>query len=201
MATDIATIIRNIESFHDLEGKTVIHVGAGGGQFIAYAARTSGVLAVDSDPEAVQRLRSAVRAQALEERIEVVEADFLALHRRADLVFFEFCLHEIADPAAALSHALTLAPQTLVADPAPESRWAWYCGEEDKARRSWAAVERSRVLKSASFQGVQRFHDYAELHAKIGTQGEPTLSRIEEFRDRLDFTIEMPYRMALLAAR
>jgi hypothetical protein len=28
--------------------------------------------------------------------------------------------------------------------------------------------------------------------------GEPTLTRIAEFRERTDFEIEMPYRMALL---
>jgi len=201
MATDLAAIVANIEAFYDFGGKTVIHVGAGGGQFIGYAARARGVLAVDPDPGAVERLRTAIRTQGLEERIVVVEADFLTLTDRADVVLFEFCLHEIADPAAALRHAGTLAPAALVVDPAPGSRWAWCCGEEDKVRRSWAAAERTRVRKRASFQGMQRFHDYAELFAKAGGLGEPTLSRIAAFRDRLDFTIDMPYQMALLAAR
>jgi hypothetical protein len=34
VATDIEAIIRNIGSCFDFTGKSVIHVGAGGGQFI-----------------------------------------------------------------------------------------------------------------------------------------------------------------------
>ncbi len=44
MAADIAAIMRSIEAFYDFTGKSVIHVGAGGGQFVDYAGRARKVL-------------------------------------------------------------------------------------------------------------------------------------------------------------
>jgi len=110
MATDIEAIIRNIESCYDFTGKSVIHVGAGGGQFVGYAAKTRKVLGVDPDPDAVERLKQAIREKGLESRFSALQGDILTVTARADVVFFEFCLHEIADPGAALRHARTLAP-------------------------------------------------------------------------------------------
>ena len=199
MATDIEAIIRDIESCYDFTGKSVIHVGAGGGQFVGYAGRTRKVLGVDPDPDAVERLKQAIRTQGLESRFSALEGDILTVTAGADVVFFEFCLHEIADPGAALRHARTLAPETLIVDPAPGSTWAWYLCEAEKVQRGWAAAEESRLALDRRFEGVQRFHDHAELLAKVQVLGEPLIRRIEEFRDRRDFTIDMPYRVALLA--
>ena len=199
MATDIEAIIRDIESCYDFTGKSVIHVGAGGGQFVGYAGRTRKVLGVDPDPGAVERLKQVIREKGLESRFSALQGDILTVTARADVVFFEFCLHEIADPRAALRHARTLAPETLVVDPAPGSTWAWYLCEAEKVQRGWAAAEESRLALDRRFEGVQRFHDHAELLAKVQVLGESVIRRIEEFRDRRDFTIDMPYRVALLA--
>jgi ubiquinone/menaquinone biosynthesis C-methylase UbiE len=199
MATDIEAIIRNIEPCYDFTGKSVIHVGAGGGQFVGYAGRTRKVLGVDPDPGAVERLKQVIREKGLESRFSALQGDILTVTARADVVFFEFCLHEIADPRAALRHARTLAPETLVVDPAPGSTWAWYLCEAEKVQRGWAAAEESRLALDRRFEGVQRFHDHAELLAKVQVLGESVIRRIEEFRDRRDFTIDMPYRVALLA--
>ena len=199
MATDIAAVIRNLVAFHDFTQATVIHVGAGGGQFVGYAAAARRVLAVDPDADALDRLMRSLEEKGLTDRFQVVRSDLMAITAHADVVFFEFCLHEIPDPTAALRHALTLAPQVLVVDPAPGSPWAWTCGEEDKVVASWAAVTRLAVVREALFEGVQRFHDFAELHAKLATAGELALQRIEAYRDRMDFTIPMPYRMAVVA--
>jgi hypothetical protein len=147
----------------------------------------------------VERLKHAIRDKGLESRFNALQGDILTVTARADLVFFEFCLHEIADPRAALRHARTLAPETLVVDPAPGSTWAWYLCEAEKVQRGWAAAEESRLALDRRFGGVQRFHDHAELLAKVQVLGEPVIRRIEEFRDRRDFTIDMPYRVALLA--
>lgn len=198
VATDIAAILRNTEAFHPLQGLRVLHVGAGGGQFIGYAVRARSVLAVDPDPEAVDRLKGAVRDAHLEDRFHVLQADLLAVTERADIAFFEFCLHEIADPRAALAHARTLAPETLVVDHAPGSTWSWYCGEEGKVAASWAAVDAARPVVGARFLGEQRFQDFAELEAKIGMLEEPTPTRIAGFRGQSGIAIPMPYRMALL---
>jgi hypothetical protein len=198
MAADIAAIVRNLTAFYVFDGKAVLHVGAGGGQFIAYAVRARRVVAVDSDPDAVDRLKAAVREAGLEERFHVLCTDFLAVTAPADVVFFEFCLHEMADPAGALAHARTLARETVIADHAPDSPWSWCCAEEAKVVRSWGAADALRPDLSARFQGTQVFRDYAELDAKIGMLGEPTLGRIAPYRGQTVFTIPMPYRFALL---
>jgi ubiquinone/menaquinone biosynthesis C-methylase UbiE len=198
MAADIGAILRNIESCYDFTGRSVIHVGAGGGQFVGYAGRARKVLGVDSEAEAVERLKAAIREKGLEGRFAAVHGDFLSVTTRADVVFFEFCLHEIVDPRAALRHARTLAPEILIADHAPGSAWSWYLCEAEKVQRGWTAVEESPLALDRRFEAVQRFHDHAELLAKVRVLGECVIRRNEEFRERRDFTIDMPYRVALL---
>jgi 2-polyprenyl-3-methyl-5-hydroxy-6-metoxy-1,4-benzoquinol methylase len=199
MATDIEAVLRNIESCHDFAGKSVIHVGAGGGQLVGYAARARKVLGVDPDPVAVEQLKQVVRTRGLQDRFSVLRGDVLTVGERADVVFFEFCLHEIVDPLTALRHAQTLAPEVLVVDPTVDSRWAWFLCETEKARRGWAAVERYPLALDRTFLGVQRFRDHAELLAKIEALGECVVRRAEEFRDRTDFSIDMPYRVVRLS--
>jgi ubiquinone/menaquinone biosynthesis C-methylase UbiE len=199
MATDIEAVLRNIESCYDFTGKSVIHVGAGGGQFVRYAGRAHKVLGVDPDPAAVERLKQTIREQGLESRFSALRGDLLTVTARADVVFLEFCLHEIVDPRAALRRARTLAPETLVVDPAVDSRWAWYLCETEKAQRGWAAVERFPLALDRTFPGVQRFRDHAELLAKVGVLGECVIRRVRDFEGRQDFSIDMPYRVALLA--
>lgn len=198
MATDIEQIARNLETFYDFEGKSVIHVGAGGGHLIGYAARARSVLGVDSDEAAVAHLRTAIREKDLEDRFEVLVADFESVTTKADVVFFEFCLHEIIDPALALAHAMSLAPEILVLDHRPDSSWAWYTCETEKARRSWGAARELAVVREASYAAVQIFRDHAELSSKIQVLGEPAVSRIAEFAGQDDITIDMGYAAALL---
>ena len=197
MAADIDAILRDIESCYDFTGKSVIHVGAGGGQFVGYAGKARAVLGVDPDAAAVERLKDAVRQRGLTDRFRAVQGDFLTISTRADVVFFEFCLHEIPDPRAALRHARALAPGTLVADHAPGSLWSWYLCETEKVQGSWAAVEESNLVLDRRFEGAQRFRDHAELLAKVQALGEPVVYRVERFHGRRDFTIDMPYRVAL----
>jgi len=199
MATDIAAILRNLESCYDFTGKSVIHVGAGGGQLVGYASRTRDVLGVDPDAVAVERLKAAIREHGLEERFRVLQADVQSVSARADVVFFEFCLHEIVDPLTALRHAQTLAPEVLVVDPASDSAWAWHLCETEKVLRGWAAAERFPRILDRTFTGAQRFHDRAELLAKVEMLGECVVRRVRDFEGQQDFSIDMPYRVALLA--
>ena len=198
MATDIAAILRNLESCYDFTGRSVIHVGAGGGQLIGYAGRAGSVLGVDPDAAAVGRLKAAIRERGLEARFRVVQSDVQSVSARADVVFFEFCLHEIVDPLTALRHAQTLAPEVLVVDPAPRSAWAWHLCETEKVLRGWAAAERFPLALDRTFPGEQRFHDYAELLARVEALGDCVVRRLRDFEARRDFTIDMPYRVALL---
>ena len=199
MATDIETVLRNIESCYDFTGRSVIHVGAGGGQSVRCAGRARRVLGVDHDSAAVKRLEQAIREQGLEDRFRAVRGDILAVRERADVVFFEFCLHEIVDPRAALRHARNLAPETLVVDPAVDSRWAWIVCETEKAQRGWAAVERYQLALDRTFPGVQRFRDQTELLTRVEGLGDCALRRASEYAGQRDFSIDMPYRVALMS--
>jgi hypothetical protein len=198
METDVRVLMENLQSCYDFRDKSVIHVGAGGGGLLGYATTARSVLAVDRDPEAVRRLGVALREQGLLSRVIVFKGDFASVRARADVVFFEFCLHAMADPDAALRHARTLAPETLVVDSALGSRWAWYLGEEAQVERSWEAVGRFPITRDDTFMGAEQFHDYNELLSRVRARGEPTLGRIEEFRGRQGLAIQMPYRIALL---
>ncbi len=198
MATDIQAILDELQSCYDFAGKSVIHVGAGGGQLIGYARTARAVLGVDTDADAVERLRAGIRDAGLADRYRAMLSDVLAVTERADVVFFEFCLHEIVDGLTALKHARRLAPQVLIADHAPGSSWSWYLCEAEKVLRGWAAAERFPLTSDRTFTALQRFADFDELRAKVAPMGECSLRRIEEFRGRRDFTIAMPYRVALL---
>jgi SAM-dependent methyltransferase len=198
MATDIEAILRDLESCYDFTGKSVIHVGAGGGQLIGYAGKARDVLGVDPDAVAVGRLKAALRERNLENHFRVMQADVQSVSARADVVFFEFCLHEIVDPLTALRHALTLAPRVLVVDPAPDSAWAWHLCETEKVLRGWAAAERFPLVLDRIFSGEHHFHDHAELLAKLEALGECVIRRAREFRNRENFSIDMPYRVVLL---
>ncbi len=198
MATDIAKVVANLVAFYPLAGKSVLHVGAGGGQFVPYTATARRVIAVDPDPEAVVRLRAAIDALALGDRFTVRQAGLEAITDRADVVFFEFCLHEMADPDGALRQGRALAPETLVVDHVPESRWAWHTAETEKAHRSWEAVERAGIRSDARFAGRQLFPDVEALVTRLASLGEPAVGRARALGEATGIDIEMRYRVALL---
>jgi precorrin-6B methylase 2 len=198
VATDIAIVLGNLTSFYDFRGKAVVHVGAGGGQFVGYAVNAGRVLAVDPDAAAVAQLQSVIARLGLGDRFAVRQAGFEWVADPADVVFFEFCLHEIEDPAAALAHARTLAPETLVIDHAPDSQWAWHTAESEKAGRSWAAVERAGIQREERFTGWQHFEDADALLQRVASQGEPAVSRARALAGRTKIEIPMIYRVAVL---
>jgi precorrin-6B methylase 2 len=198
MATDIAVVLGNLTAFYDFRDKSVVHVGAGGGQFVGYAVKARRVVAVDPDEVAVARLQTAIAALGLGDRFTVRRAGFEDVVDRADVVFFEFCLHEMPDPGAVLGHARTLAPETLVIDHAPDSRWAWYTAETEKAGRSWAAVEQVGIRREQQFSGWQHFGDGEALLQKVEMLGEPAVSRAKAHAGSTPIEIPMSYRIAVL---
>jgi len=198
VATDIRALMENIQARYDFRDKSVIHVGAGGGQLVGYAVEARSVLAVDRDADAVRRLGVVLRERDLLKRFIVFRGDLATVRARADVVFFDFCLHEMADPDAALRHARTLAPELLVVDHALDSKWAWYCGEEAQLERGWAAVRPLGLSRDETAMGAQQFRDFDELATVVAALGQPTLSRIEELRGRQGIAIPMPYRIVLL---
>ena len=139
MATDVALILKNLLEFHDLSGKHVLAVGAGGGQFAAYGREARLVTAVERDPAAMESLRTAVLRLGLADRFAFWSGDFGVCPITADVVLFEFCLHEMDDPMAAITRSLKLAPEAVVIDHAPGSPWIYFGAEDENVARSWKA--------------------------------------------------------------
>ncbi len=198
MATDVAEVLANLLRFYEFDDKTMVSVGAGGGQLAGYGRVARKVIAVDADGAALAALAERTRALGIEDRFVLVEKDFLAVSERADVVLFEFCLHEIPDHGGALAHAVTLAADTVVIDHAPGSPWAHVVDETEKVAASWSAVAARGVRRTEDFDAVQRFGSYKELFDKVKGQGAEAIRRIERWRGRADITIPMAYRIAAL---
>jgi ubiquinone/menaquinone biosynthesis C-methylase UbiE len=198
LATDIQKIIDNLTAFYNFTGKNVIHVGAGGGQIIGYAHLAKSVLAVDTDAEAIEHLKDAVRSSDLSGIFTVEHRDFMELNGSADVVFFEFCLHEMAEPYKALSKASGLASDVVVLDHDKDSSWSWYACETDKLKKSWDSVIRFKVAREQTFQAIQRFETYTELFDKFSILGKEALDRIKVFDNEQNIEIDMNYKTALI---
>jgi tRNA A58 N-methylase Trm61 len=198
MATDIAKLIANLFAFYDFAGKAVVSIGAGGGQFIEYGRQARTVYAVDNSAEALERLRESLRRSGLEDKFTLIHSDFFRCRQPADVAMFEFCLHEMPDPAAALAHARALAGDVLVLDHLPESPWAFYVTEEEKAAGGWRALRALAPRRVQAYEAVQFFKDFEELRLKVAPMGEEAFRRIEPFRGQTGFTIPMSYGFALV---
>jgi ubiquinone/menaquinone biosynthesis C-methylase UbiE len=200
MATDYALMIRNLLSFYDFNDKTMIAIGAGGGQFVAYGHAPRRIVAIDQDAAALDQLRRAVAENGMSGKFELVQGDFLTMDvpLRGDVVLFDFCLHEMADPALALRRAGRLAPDVVVFDHGRTSRWTHYVVEEEKVKLAWEAVERLGAARSKEYSAEHKFRDHAELLAKVRVQGDVALQRIEKFRSQTNITIPLTYELALV---
>jgi Methyltransferase domain len=198
MAADVVSILKNLLEFYDFSGKHMLAVGAGGGQFAAYGREARTVTAVERNPAAMESLRSAVFRLGLSDRFAYWSGDFSVCPVTADVVLFEFCLHEMDDPSGAAARALRLAPEAIVLDHDPGSPWIYYGAEDDKVDRSWKAVAAYSPIRRTDYFAEQRFADFAELEAKVRPQGPESLRRIEPFRGRRGIVIPMAYTAALL---
>jgi ubiquinone/menaquinone biosynthesis C-methylase UbiE len=198
MATDVERILENLLAFYDFRGKTVIAVGSGGGQLAGYGRAAGKVIAVDRDAAAMDKLKESSRRLGLSDRFEYWCGDFHSCDRRGDVVLFEFCLHEMDEPSAAIGRATILAPDVVVLDHAPGSPWIYYGAEDERVERSWRILEGVPAARRSRHETVQRFRDFGELEEKVRLQGAESLRRIEEFRGRSDIVIPMTYALALV---
>ncbi len=198
MATDINKIIANLLEFYDFNNKTIVTVGAGGGQLIEYGRISKHVIAVDYDREALDKLKETLVKSCLEDKFELVHSDFNRSGVKGDVVMFEFCLHEMEDPLSALQYALTIAPEILILDHWPDSRWAFFGDEDQKIVKSWSALNEFPLKKIQKFDTFQFFHVYEELYQKVKPQGEVSINRIKGFQGKTNFTIPMSYGFALI---
>jgi hypothetical protein len=196
--TDYAKLSENLSRFYDFTGKVVLFIGAGSKQLLDPATHTKKMVAIDKDAGALQELRAKIAAQGLQDSVEVVSASFEELTVRGDVVYFEFCLHEMDDPEKALRHAKALAPDVVVYDHSPGSEWIYYGAEEDKVASSYAVMERFGIRKRETFVAEQRFANYDELLAKVCPQGGLAIERTKRFLKVRNIVIPMKYAVSLL---
>jgi 16S rRNA G966 N2-methylase RsmD len=198
MATDILAILKNILEFADFNNKTVIAVGAGGGQFAEYGRKARRIIAVDINLEALEALQNKVAVIGLMDRFEYHSGDFNTFTLTGDMIFFEFCFHEMADPVSALAKAKSMAPQILIFDHSPDSPWAYIAAEETKVMNAWQVIQAQNPNRVQHYPCLQSFTTFAELETKVMPQGEVSLQRIEPYRGQENITIPMSYGLALL---
>jgi tRNA A58 N-methylase Trm61 len=199
MAADINKILNNLYEFYDFNNQTIITVGAGGGQLIEYGRISKHVLALDYDKEALHKLKENLLKSGLDDKFTLIHSDFYLSNLQGDVVMFEFCLHEMKDPETALKHAQTMAPNVLIIDHWPGSEWAFIGDEEEKIAKSWTALKLFTLKNVQKFNTVQFFNDYEEIYQKVKMQGETSIKRINDFKDKRNFTIPMSYGIALIS--
>jgi tRNA A58 N-methylase Trm61 len=199
MAADYKQMMQNLRAFYDFSGKEVLAVGAGGGQLVELGRGARKFTAIDNDPAAIRQLEARLAAHGLQDQVEIVNADLFKTSLHGDVVYFEFCLHEMDDPENALRHASTLAPDVLIFDHLPDSPWAFHAAEEDKVRRSTNTLAHFDCVRHQAFRTEQHFQDHARLLEKISCQGELAVERARRFLGETNIVILMTYGLTLLA--
>jgi len=198
MVTDVRIMIDNLLKFYEFDNQIVISIGAGGGQFIEYGRNARQVIAIDNDEEALSKLENALQKMQLTDKFTLINSDFYEVNKKGDVVLFEFCLHEMKDTETAINHALTMAPSILINDHWPNSEWAYIVDEKEKVINSWEALKKFKLKKVQRYNTVQLFRDYEELFLKVSVQGENSIKRIGQYKNKKDFTIPMSYGFALI---
>jgi hypothetical protein len=198
LAVDYGQLTEELHRFYDFSSKVVLLVGAGGRQLLDSAVRIKKLIAIDHDVEALVELKRNIAAKGTQDSVEILGADFEGVTLLGDVVYFEFCLHEMVNPRTALTHAKTLAPDIVVFDHLPGSDWAFYAAEEDKVRRSAKAMKHFDVRRRETFRTEQCFTDHAELLAKVAVQGVVAIQRAQRFARATNIVIPMSYQLALL---
>ena len=199
MAADYALLTENLWRFYDFANKVVLYVGAGGTQqLLDPTVHPRKFIAIDRDADALKLLEKKVVAEGWQDSFEFAAAAFEDVRVAGDVVYFEFCLHEMADPASALAHARTLAPDIVVYDHAQDSEWIFFGAEDDLVRRSSEILNHSAVRRRVTFRTEQRFPDYAALLAKLAPQGPVAAQRAERFAGATNIVIPMDCVLALI---
>jgi hypothetical protein len=170
LATDYAKLTENLSRFYDFTDKEVLFIGAAGRQLLDPDTRTRKLIAIDKDVETLKDLKAKIVAQGLQDSVSVVGASFEDVTLHGDVVYFEFCLHEMDDPEKALMQLLPVLNQEVserYAIPPSPAATITYTGLpldeiEDALQRS-AAMQNARgilVRKQQKMSGrpVTRLH-------------------------------------------
>jgi predicted RNA methylase len=194
----IESIINNLNDFYNLENKRVIHVGAGGGILTGYSKNAKVIVAIDNDPSIEKALASKIEKENLSDKFKIRILDFLDYTEKADITFFEFCLHEMDNPFDAIKHAKEISESILIIDHALNSEWSWYTLETEKLKKSWSAINQFEFKLEKTFEEIQSFDSYDELNKKLSVLGSEALERIKVFEGIEEIKIKMPYVVCLI---
>jgi hypothetical protein len=195
VAVDRTQLSRDLSRFYEFTGKEVIYVGAGNGQLLDPAG-IAGLIAVEENQRAAEQLRTGLAGAA--SSVEIISGRFQDVRIHGDVVYFEFCLHEMEDAVNALAHARELAPEIVVFDHSAGSEWSFYAAEDEKVARSADAIAKFHVRRRKRFAAEQRFRNSAELAAKLLSQGPVAAERARRFAGTTNIVIPMRYELALL---
>lgn len=77
-------IIKNLFAFYDFSGKSIVSVGAGGGQFIEVARPVREIFAVDSSREVLETLEAGLSGSDLKDKFTLVHSDFDCCGQKGD---------------------------------------------------------------------------------------------------------------------
>jgi len=198
MPADYQEMERNFRQFYTLSGKIVVGVGVGGGPFTDLVCEASRLIVIDKDAAAIRAWQERIAAKGLGNRVEVIPSDFCSARAQGDVAYFEFCLHEMDDPALALRHALAMAPEAVVFDHLPNSEWAYVAAEEDKVKRSTEILQGLNCARRQSFRTEQKFATYQQLVDRVSGQGPVALQRVERYHSASSIEIPMTYGLYLL---
>jgi SAM-dependent methyltransferase len=198
MVVDRSKLTANLIKFYDFEGKSIVYVGAGGGQLLGPATGMGKVVAIDSNPESLEGLRKDAKTKWAGVPLRIVPRRFETVNLKGDVVYFEFCLHEMPDPLLALKHARRLAADIVVIDHLPGSKWIFYGAEETNVLRSTRAAESFGIRRQRKLWATQRFRDYGELATRMAGQGALSERRVLALKGARDIRIRMDYGIYLL---
>ncbi len=198
MVVDRDLLTANLTEFYDFRGKSVLYVGAGRGQLLPPASGVKSVVAIDRDGKSLQGFRSEAKSKWAGIPVRFIPRKFETVDARGDVVYFEFCMHLMEDPWYALKHALSLAPDIVVMDHLPGSKWVYYWAGEEAVLRSTGAVESFGVRRRKEFTTEQKFEDWKALAARLAEEGEESRRRVLELKGAKDIRMRMDYGLFLL---
>jgi hypothetical protein len=198
LTLDRAQLTANLHSFYDFQGKIVLCVGAGGGQLLDQSVVTAETVLIDRTLPSLASRNRRSGTNDMQGSIRNVLADFNDVNIPGDVVYFEFCLHEMDDPRRAIDHAQTLASDVVIFEHSPGSAWVFYSGEEEKVRRSAEAVASFTVRRCQTVHAKQVFKDHSQLVAKLSTQAELAIHRAGRYAGATDIVIPMKCDLVLI---
>ena len=146
----------------------------------------------------MEKLRESLKLSGLENKFTTVLEDFDRTALRGDAVLFEFCLHEMKDPEAAVKHAKVAGAGRHHLRPLAGLGVVLIAAEEAKVAASWQALMHFAMKKEQKHDTVQVFKDYQELYAKVKGQGETSIARIAKYKGKTDIVIPMSYGLVLI---